>query len=66
MAKNPVIDDRIILNGNRLFFLEPLEASALQTYLEWARYVFDVMGKKHTVNEASIKIKDYIRKVEKA
>jgi len=64
VAKNPVIDDRIFLNGNRLFFLEPLEASALQTYLEWARYAFDVMGKKHTVNEASIKIKDYIRKVE--
>ena len=43
VAKDPVVDDRIFLNGNRLFFLEPLEASAIQTHLEWARYVFDIV-----------------------
>ena len=37
VAKEIVIDDRIILNGNRLFFLEPLESSATQTYIEVAR-----------------------------
>jgi tryptophan halogenase len=37
VAKKPIIDDRIILNGNKLFFLEPLEATANQTYLVWAR-----------------------------
>ena len=64
VVKDPVVDDRIFLNGNRLFFLEPLEASALQTYLQWSRMGYDVIGKRHTVKEASLKIKDYIRKVE--
>ena len=41
VAKNPIIDDRIILNGNRLFFLEPLEATAIAAYLYWARRVWD-------------------------
>lgn len=40
VAKNPIIDDRIILNGNRLFFLEPLEATAIAAYLFWARKVW--------------------------
>jgi len=34
VAKKPIIDDRIFLNGNRLFFLEPLESSSTQVYLE--------------------------------
>ena len=37
VSKEVVIDGRIILNGNRLFFLEPLESSATQTYIEVAR-----------------------------
>jgi len=41
VAKNPIIDDRIILNGNRLFFLEPMESSANQAYLTAAEYVFN-------------------------
>ncbi len=40
IAKKPIIDDRIILGGNRLFFLEPLEATAIQTYLFWAQRTF--------------------------
>ena len=39
VAKNCVIDDRIVLNGNRLFFLEPMESSSTQTYFEVVRYV---------------------------
>ena len=39
VAKNPVIDDRIILNGNRLFFIEPLESSATETYIEIPKYI---------------------------
>ena len=38
VAKNPVIDDRIVLNGNRLFFLEPLESSGVGGYLQVARW----------------------------
>ena len=34
VSKEVVIDGRIILNGNRLCFIEPLEASAIQTYIE--------------------------------
>ena len=34
VAKNILVDDRIILNGNRLFFIEPLESSSTQTYIE--------------------------------
>jgi len=41
VAKNPVIDDRIVLNGNRLFFLEPMESSSNQTYLAAAEYIFN-------------------------
>ena len=35
---NP-IDDRVILQGNRLFFLEPMESSSVEGYIEVARYV---------------------------
>ena len=41
VAKNPIIDDRIILNGNKLFFLEPLEATAIASYLHWIRLTWD-------------------------
>jgi len=40
IAKRPIIDDRIVLGGNRLFFLEPLEATAIQAYLFWAQRTF--------------------------
>ena len=43
VAKNPIVDNRIFLNGNRLFFLEPLEATALETYCYWTRYMFDMI-----------------------
>ena len=69
VVKNPIIDDRIILNGNRLFFLEPLEASATQTYIEWNRYFLrrivrgqDPFG---DCKGASHYIKNYISHVEK-
>tara|TARA_B100000131_G_scaffold178545_1_gene172170 strand:- start:185 stop:1339 length:1155 start_codon:yes stop_codon:yes gene_type:complete len=65
VAKNPVVDDRIILNGNRLFFIEPLESSSVQTYLEWVRYSFDaIFPQSSSIEEASNKIKDYITKVQ--
>jgi len=41
IAKQPIIDNRIILGGNRLFFLEPLESTAVESYLLWARHVWD-------------------------
>ena len=41
VAKEPIVDGRIIKNGNRLFFLEPLESSASQAYIFWVRLTFD-------------------------
>ena len=41
VAKNPIIEDRVLLNGNKLFFLEPLEATAMSAYLRFNRFYFD-------------------------
>ena len=49
-----MIDDRIILNGNRLFFLEPLESSSTQTYIQWADYIMkNILTKEVSSSEAS-------------
>ena len=62
VAKNPVVDDRIILNGNRLFFLEPLEASSTQTYVEVARYVlnYGIEGLPNKVHQYIIQNQKFI------
>ena len=64
MAKKPIIDDRVLLNGNKLFFLEPLEATAMATYLKVSKYYYSYIFEnwsKHTVEE---EIKKYISKIE--
>jgi len=35
-AKNPVLEGRIFLNGNKYFFIEPLEATSITGYMVWA------------------------------
>ena len=66
VAKNPVIDDRIFLNGNRLYFLEPLESSATQTYMEWIRYILDaIIPKKRTIKEGCDEVRGYINQGER-
>lgn len=65
VAKNPVIDDRIFLNGNRLFFLEPLESSSTQTYIEWSKIIFDnIFLRKNGANNISEKILKYIKQTQ--
>ena len=64
VVKNPIIDDRILLNGNRLFFLDPLESSSTETYLRWARLGFDFISGGQTLSYTSQSIKDYISKVQ--
>ena len=65
VAKNPIIDDRIILGGNRLFFLEPLESSSTQTYQQWAQYTFTaILNKQFSLNDASKFINEYIQHVQ--
>jgi len=64
-ANNPIIDNRIILGGNRLFFIEPLEATAIPTSLEWARYIYDwIVLKKFDADRAALKIKEHIFQIE--
>ena len=65
LAKNPIIDDRIFLNGNRLFFLEPLESSSVQAYVECARYFVDyIITKKEPIEQAANSAKQYIRQLQ--
>lgn len=41
-TKEP-IKDNIFLNGMRLFFLEPMEANSIETYLIWSQLCCDVV-----------------------
>ena len=58
IAKNPIIDDRIILNGNRLFFLEPMESSSVQLYIEMAIYFVNNGGVRGIGEAARSHIKE--------
>lgn len=65
VANNPIIDNRIILTGNRLSFIEPLEATAIQTYLQWARITYNwILLKRYDADIAALKIKEYITQIE--
>ena len=65
VAKNPMLDDRIILNGNRLFFLEPLESSSTQTYIQWADYIMkNILTKEVSSSDASNECRKYVRELQ--
>ena len=65
VSTRPIIDNRIILGGNRLFFLEPLEATAIQTYLHWARHTFDfIVDGTRTAKDSADMFKIYIHQLE--
>ena len=65
VTNNPVIDNRIISNGNRLFFLEPLESTAVAAYMEWMRYTFEVIIKKNWEWEYAIEcIQKHLHRLE--
>ena len=64
VAKSPMIDDRIFLNGNSLFFLEPLESSSTQTYIEWTRMIFDnIIEKNGSIYKSEREILEYIEQI---
>lgn len=45
MANNPVMDGRIFMNGNKYFFIEPLEATSVTGYMVWIERTLQyVMG----------------------
>jgi len=65
IAKNAIIDNRVFLNGNRLFFLEPLEATAMNVYQMWCRFIWDaIIDKTYTLENSEKRIKEYIFKVQ--
>ena len=65
VAKHPVIDNRVILNGNRFFFLEPLEATAVDTYQRWCEFIWDaIIDKSCSLETSTRRIKDYINKIQ--
>ena len=43
VAKNFWLDDRVILNGNRYCFIEPLEATSTGLYQQVAKYAWDTI-----------------------
>ncbi len=60
VAKEPIIDNRVLLNGNKLFFLEPLEATAMGCYINSARFYFDYIFNNASKEYTSNKIKEYV------
>jgi len=64
VSKNPIIDNRVLLNGNKLFFLEPLEATAMAGYIKSIRFYFDYMFNDTTKETTITGIRDYIFKVQ--
>ena len=65
VAKKPIIDNRVILGGNRLFFLEPLESTAIQSYLFWARTVWDwIMEEKIAPDLVTNKFHSYVQQTQ--
>ena len=65
VAKQPIIDNRIILSGNRLFFLEPLESTAIASYLHWARSTWDwIIEKKITPEVITNQFHNYVNQIQ--
>ena len=65
IAKQPVIDNRIFLSGNRLFFIEPMEANTSWVHNQWGRHCMDVMFHNNmTVDDACQSINLKIKRIQ--
>jgi len=64
VTRNPVVDNRIISQGNRLFFLEPLEATAVESYLYWSKAILYAITNRIPLSKLSNHITEYIRRVQ--
>ena len=65
IAKKPIIDNRIILGGNRLSFLEPLEATAIGASMTWTRQTFDwIINNTTTPDHISQEIINYTHQLQ--
>ena len=57
---------KIILNGNRLAFFEPMEATAVLSYLKVATVTFDwVVNNDHLSQKAEMSIKNFYYEIQK-
>lgn len=65
ICKTPIVDDRIVMQGNRLFFLEPLESTSVATYDQWNRMTWDwIVNKKYTTQQTIERIRNYTKQVQ--
>jgi len=64
VAKSPILDDRVLLNGNKLFFLEPLEATAMSSYLQCIKFYFDYMFNNVKKEDTNVLVKNHIKKIQ--
>ena len=67
LAKEPISKDgRVCLNGNKLFFLEPLEATAISCYVTVCQHLFDwLFLDKKNKDEINYAIKEHMYRVER-
>ena len=64
LAKEPIIDNRVLLNGNRLFFLEPLEATAMGSYLRICEFYYNFLFNGSTAENTKNEINTFVNKVQ--
>ena len=64
VSKEVVIDGRIILNGNRLFFLEPLESSSTQSYMEVVLNFGRILQSECKLDNLNYKVLTYIKQLQ--
>lgn len=64
VAKEPIINKRILLNGNKLFFLEPLEATAMSVYNTVSKFYFDSIFENVNFTITKLKIHNFITQVQ--
>jgi hypothetical protein len=64
VLKEPIINERVMVNGNKLFFLEPLEATAMGCYIKASRFYFDYIFNGVDKKLTKLKVKDYVYKLQ--
>lgn len=64
VSKNLFIDDRVALNGNKYFFLEPLEATALCTFEQISRCIYDKFIYGYDKSTLTKKTFEYVKDIE--
>lgn len=64
VAKEPIIEDRVLLNGNKLFFLEPLEATAMGSYVKVSQFYYNYIFNNQHKKDIKIDIHNYVKQIE--